>query len=108
MTDLSPPDRLPHELEPAGAVQGDLFAMAGKGTATLLRTLPQDEGRIYDLTPPLDGRWSRVLITNGSISHYVRAWGNPGAGPYVTDPIRDAEDDAAALDKLGYEIGNPL
>lgn len=88
--------------------QATLFTTAGKGTATILRTLPQDEGRIYDLNPPLHNRWSRILITNGTVAHYVRAWENPGAGPFVTDPIRDAEDDAAALDKLGYEIGNPL
>lgn len=104
MTDLSNPDRLPHELEPTGAVQADLFATAGKGTATLLRTLPQDEGRIYDLNPPLHNRWSRILIAEGTTAHYVRAWENPGAGPYIADPMTGIKTDAAALDRLGYEV----
>lgn len=88
--------------------QATLFTTAGKGTATLLRTLPQGEGRIYDLDPPLNNRWSRVLIAEGATAHYVRAWENPGKGPFITDPIRDAVDDTGVLDKLGYEIGNPL
>lgn len=108
MTDLSMPDTLPSEWEPTGAVQADLFATAGKGTATLLRTLPQDEGRIYDLNPPLHNKWSRILIDTGRAATYVRAWENPGAGPYIADPMTGVSTDADALDRLGYEIGNPL
>jgi len=108
-TDLSDKfDRLPHELEPVGAVQGDLFTPAGKGTATLLRTLPSDEGRVYELDPPLNNRWSRVLIDTGHAATYVRAWENPGAGPFIADPMTGVSTDADALDRLGYEIGNPL
>src|SRR5690625_7203802 len=108
-TDLSDKfDRLPHELEPVGAVQGDLFTPAGKGTATLLRTLPQGEGRVYELDPPLNNRWSRILIDTGHAATYVRAWENPGAGPFIADPMTGASTHADALDRLGYELGNAL
>lgn len=84
--------------------QGGLFTPAGKGTATLLRALPQGEGRVYELDPPLNNRWSRVLIDTGRAATYVRAWENPGAGPYVADPLTGATADSEALDRLGYEV----
>lgn len=85
--------------------QGGLFTPAGKGTATLLRTLPSDEGRVYELDPPLNNRWSGVLIDTGRAATYVRAWqGLGGAGAYVADPLTGATADSEALDRLGYEV----
>jgi len=82
--------------------QGGLFTPAGKGTATLLRTLPSDEGRVYHLDPPLTQpvQTSHVMLTGTSIT-YAQAWNaEHGAGIYVGAPTQG--NDAQALERLGY------
>lgn len=83
--------------------QDGLFTTGG--TATLLKALPEEAGRLYHLDPALGGSIESVWIITSTDTAYIRRWDGPNApNPYIRAPYRDTNTDAGALKELGYTL----